>query len=147
MATSTNIAGETVFDPLNHTRVVKDLTVHGRSALTSQLKFTSVNFFATAAVSMFEYWLYSAGFSSMAYTALATALAMGIAGIFAVRLSRTIFFAATVAYGVGTALLLGQAFCKNCPMFLAQPMLIHAVVLRGMTQAYSKMDELHHMNL
>ncbi len=30
-------------------------------------------------------------------------------------------------------------------MFLSQPMLIHAVVMRGMMQAYGKMDDLHNL--
>ena len=116
MATAVNPAiKETVYDPLNHTCLVKDLTVHGRAALTQQLQFTSVRFFATAAVSMFEFWLYKGGIPSMAYTALATSIGMGLAGTFALKLNRAAFFAATAAYGLGSALLLGQAVCKHCP--------------------------------
>jgi hypothetical protein len=144
MSTTASIAvKETVYDPLNQSRVVKDYTVPARRALTQQLHFTSVRFFATAAVSMFEFWLYKEGFTAMGWTALFTGIAMGVAGIFVMKLSRTTFFMATVAYGLGSALLLGQAVCKHCPLFLAQPMLIHAVVMRGMIQAYGKMDELH----
>lgn len=146
MATAANIATkETVFDPLSHTRLMKDLTVHGRAALTQQLQFTSLRFFMTAAVSLFEFWLYKAGLPSMAYTALATAIAMGVAGVFALRLNRTAFFGAVVAYGLATAALLGEATQCHCPMLLAQPMLIHAVILRAMMQAYGKMGELHQM--
>ena len=146
MATTANIAAkETVFDPLTHTRLVKDLTVSGRAALTQQLQFTSVRFFATAGLSMFEFWLYKLNFPAMGYTALMTAIGMGLAGIFAMKLSRTAFFASMVAYGLGSTILLGQAFCKHCPIFLSQPMLIHAVVMRGMMQAYGKMDDLHNL--
>ena len=81
----------------------------------------------------------------MAYTALATAVAVSIIGIFALRLSREAFFAAVVAYGLGSALLLGEAASCHCPLLLAQPMLIHAVILRRMLQAYGKMDELLQM--
>ena len=70
---------------------------------------------------------------------------MGVAGIFTVKLSRTAFFAAVVAYGLGTTLLLGEAVQCHCPMLLAQPMLIHAVIMRSMMQAYGKMGELHQM--
>jgi hypothetical protein len=144
MSTAANVAvKETVYDPLNQSRVLKDYTVPARQALTQQLHFTSVRFFATAAVSMFEFWLYKDGFTAMGCTAMVTALAMAVAGVFAMKLSRTAFFAATVAYGLGSAVMLTQAVCKNCPLFLAQPMLIHAVVMRGMIQAYGKMDELH----
>jgi multidrug transporter EmrE-like cation transporter len=122
---------------------VKDYTGPARAALTQKLQFTSLRFFATAAVSMFEFWLYKDGFTAMGWIALATAIAMGVAGVFAMKLSRTAFFAATMVYGLGSAVLLSQAVCKHCPLFLAQPMLIHAVVMRGMMQAYGKMDELH----
>jgi hypothetical protein len=146
MATTANIATkETVFDPLNHTRLVKDLTVGGRAVLKQQLQFTSLRFFTTAAVSMFEFWLYKVGLPAMAYTALATAVAMGVAGVFALRLNRTAFFGAVVAYSLATALLLGEAAQGHCSMLLGQPMLIHAVILRAMWQAYGKMDELHTM--
>ena len=146
MATTANIAAkETVFDPLNHTRLMKDLTAPGRAVLKQQLQFTSLRFFTTAAVSMFEFWLYKVGLPTMAYTALATAIAMGVAGVFALRLNRTAFFGALVAYGLATALLLGEAAQCHCSMLLAQPMLIHAVILRAMMQAYNKMGELHLM--
>ncbi len=108
MAITANIAAkETVFDPLNHTRIVKDLSGAARASLTNQLQFTSVRFFATAAVSMFEFWLYKLNFPAMGYTALITATGMGLAGIFALKLNRTAFLAATVAYGLGSALLVG----------------------------------------
>jgi uncharacterized protein (DUF983 family) len=108
------------------------------------VRWFSLRFFAVAAVSFYEFYIFREDDAAIAMTSLLVGAIFLAIGFFAMRLSRIAFLVALAIYGLNTLALCLWAMSTDGGIFFAiKPLFVHAVILHQLYLNYGLLVDLH----